>query len=164
MSGPAAGENNDALSPDFLDFIMGLNEHEVDAVLVGGYALGVHGVIRATGAIDFLYRRTKRNVRRLCTAMLEFGSPPEVIDEDALMTPDIVTQFGQPPYRIDLLNAIDGVSFDEVWKGAEAIVVDGHRVRVIGLSELRKNKTATGRKKDKDDVRRLSLKGARKRK
>lgn len=71
MSGQVGGEDNDALSPDFLDFIVSLNEHKVVFVLVGGYALGVHGVVRATGDIDFLYRRTKQNVRRLCTAMLE---------------------------------------------------------------------------------------------
>jgi len=162
MSGRARSEDNDALSPDFLDFIAGLNEQKVDFVLVGGYALGVHGVVRATGDIDFLYRRTKKNVRQLSIAMLDFGAPEEVVDEEALMTPDIVTQFGQPPYRIDLLNAIDGVTFDQVWKGAKVTSIDGYRVRVIGLTELKENKAATGREKDKDDIRRLNAKTARK--
>jgi len=48
--------------------------------------------------------------------------PAEILDEATLLTEDIVTQFGQPPYRIDLLNAIDGVTFAEVrslsWSGA----------------------------------------------
>jgi hypothetical protein len=86
VSKPARGENNDALSQDFLDFLTCLNEHGVDFVLVGGYALAIHGVVRATGDIDFMYRRTKTTVRRLCAAMEDFGAPPEVIDEDALMT------------------------------------------------------------------------------
>jgi hypothetical protein len=140
----AGGEDNEALAPDFLDFIAALNEHRVDFVLVGGYALGVYGVVRATGDIDFLYRRTKTVVRRLCSAMDDFGAPPVVIDEDALMTPEIVTQFGQSPYRIDLLNAIDGVSFEEVWAGARAITIQGQPLRVIGLAELRTNKAAGG--------------------
>jgi predicted nucleotidyltransferase len=71
------------------------------------------------------------------------------------MTAGIVTQFGQPPQRIDLLNEIDGVTFPEVWKGAATVSIDTQKMRVIGLTELRKNKGATGRKKDKEDLRRL---------
>jgi predicted nucleotidyltransferase len=117
-----------------------------------------------TGDIDFVYRRTKGNVRRLCMAMLDFGAPQEVVDEEALMTPDIVTQFGHPPYRIDLLNAIDGVTFDRIWKGAGITRIAGYYIRVIGLNELRKNKAATGRQKDKDDLRRLDYQQTRKKK
>lgn len=156
------GKDNDALSPDFLDFIICLNEQRVDFVLVGGYALGMHGIVRATADIDFLYRRTRKNVQRVCRALVEFGAPNDVIDEQALMTRDIVTQFGQPPYRIDLLSSIDGVTFGEVWRGAILSTVDGHRVRVIGLHELAKNKVATGRTRDKEDVRRLRSLASRK--
>ena len=133
MRARAGGERNDALSPDFVDFIACLDEQQVGFVLVGAYALGVHGVVRATGDLDVLYRRSRANVQRLLAAMQEFGAPAEIIDEEALLTEDIVTQFGQPPYRIDLLNAIDGVTFAEVWK----------------------NKRASGRRKDKDDLRML---------
>ena len=155
MKARAGGEGNAALSPDFLDFIACLDEQHVDFVLVGAYALGLHGVVRATGDLDILYRRSRANVRRLLAAMQEFGAPAEVIDQQALLTPDIVTQFGQPPFRIDLINAIDGVTFAEVWKGAVAVAIARRQVRVIGLDELRQNKRATGRKKDKDDLRRL---------
>ena len=155
MKARAGGEGNAALSPDFLDFIACLDEQHVDFVLVGAYALGLHGVVRATGDLDILYRRSRANVRRLLAAMQEFGAPAEVIDQQALLTPDIVTQFGQPPFRIDLINAIDGVTFAEVWKGAVAVAIARRQVRVIGLDELRKSKRATGRKKDKDDLRRL---------
>lgn len=155
MKARAGGEGNEALSPDFLDFIACLDDQRVDFVLVGAYALGVHGVVRATGDLDILYRRSRANVLRLLAAMQEFGAPAEVIDEEALLTPDIVTQFGQPPFRIDLINAIDGVTFAEVWKGALAVAIAHHQVRVIGLDELKRNKRATGRKRDKDDLRLL---------
>lgn len=155
MSRYADAEPNDALSPDFLDFITCLKIRRVDFVLVGGYALGLHGVIRATGDIDFLYRRTRVTVRRLCAAMEDFGAPPVVINPDALLRPEMVTQFGQPPYRIDLLSTIDGVTFKEVWDGATKAVIDGQSIRVIGRRELQKNKEATGRKKDTEDARKL---------
>ena len=162
MTMRAGGESNDMLSPDFLDFIASLNERGVEFVLVGGYALGFHGVVRATGDIDFLFRPTRMNVRKLLAAMDDFGAPPEVLDEEALMTAGIVTQFGQPPYRVDLLNAIDGVRFAKVWAGATVTTIAGQELRVIGLDELRKNKMASGRKKDAEDVRRLGARRARK--
>jgi hypothetical protein len=151
-----AGERNDVLHADFLDFIAGLNEHDVDYVLIGGYALAFHGVIRATGDIDFLYRATRANVRRLCAALEEFGAPPVVIDETALMMPGVVTQFGHPPHRIDLLSGIDGVTFQQVWKGAAHVVLGDRRFRVIGRAELLANKSATGRKQDEADARTLN--------
>jgi hypothetical protein len=155
-------EADTGLSPDFHDFILFLNEHNVECVLVGGYALGVHGVVRATGDIDFMYRRTKKNVKRLIEAMVQFGAPANVIDEKALMNAGIVTQFGKPPHRIDLLNEIDGVTFPAVWKGAMTVRIDGQRISVIGLKELRANKGATGRKKDEEDLRQLKVRAARK--
>lgn len=161
MSKPA-GEANNSLSPDFLDFIVCLNERHVDFVLVGGYAMGVHGVVRATGDIDFLYRRTAKTVRALCAAMNDFGAPRELIDQASLMTSGIVTQFGRPPHRIDLLSEIDGVTFLEVWNGTTSATLDGQKIRVIGLRELKKNKNATGRKKDEEDVRRLTSQKSRK--
>jgi predicted nucleotidyltransferase len=79
------------------------------------------------------------------------------------MTPEIVTQFGQPPFRIDLLNTIDGVSFEDVWAGPITITVQGQAMRVIGLAELRANKASTSRRKDAEDVRRLGARRRRKR-
>lgn len=156
MKSPPGVAKNDVLFPDFLDFIRCLDRHRVQYALIGGYALAIYGVVRATGDIDFLYRRTEPNVRRLRAALEEFGAPPVVIDEAALLTRDIVTQFGQPPYRIDLLNRIDGVTFERVWKGATHTMIGDHDVRVIGERELRANKSATGRKKDEEDVRLLN--------
>jgi hypothetical protein len=148
-------------SPDVGDFIDLLREHNVDAVLVGGYALGVHGIIRATGDIDFLYRRTKKNVRQLIAALKEFSAPPEVLDADTLMRANIVSQFGEPPHRIDLLSEIDGVTYSEVSKGAVTARIGGRTLRVIGLEELLKNKEATGRPKDEEDLRRLRARNRR---
>ncbi len=155
MNTRTAGVNNEVISPDFLDFVVCLNQRNVAYVLVGGYAMGVHGVVRATGDIDFLYRRTAANVRRLCTAMEDFGAPPPVIDRAALLTPETVTQFGEPPFRIDLLSTIDGVTFAKVWAGAVTATIQGQTMRVIGLAELRANKAATGRPKDAEDLRKL---------
>ena len=155
MNDKAIGNGNDALSADFRDFITALSGRQVEFVLVGGYAVGAYGVIRATADIDFLYRRTPANVARLCDALRDFGAPRNVVDAESLLTPDTVVMFGSPPHRIDLLGDISGVDFEAVWSGSRRIVLDGLPLQLIGLAELRRNKAATGRAKDKADLRQL---------
>ncbi len=157
MSAGHGGHANDALNPDFRDFIVALNARAVDFVLVGGYAVGAHGVIRATTDVDFLYRRTRENVERLCEALADFGAPAIVIDVATLLQPDTVAMFGSPPHRINLLSDISGVDFDRVWAGSINVDVDSLPLRLIGLAELRQNKAATGRRKDKADLRLLPM-------
>ena len=77
------------------------------------------------------------------------------------MTPNAVTQIELAPVRIDLLAAITGVTFAEAHAGAETVELENERLLVIGLEDLRRNKRATGRTKDKDDLRRLSDAGRR---
>jgi predicted nucleotidyltransferase len=148
-------QTNASLAEDFRDCIECLNARRVTFVLVGGYAVGWHGVIRATGDIDFLYEPTAANVARLCSALRDFGAPDHLIDREFLLSPNAVTQIGRDPLRIDLLSAITGVAFNEVRAGADEVELDGQRLLIIGINELLTNKSATGRAKDKDDVRRL---------
>lgn len=149
-------QRNDQLANDFRDFIKCLDNNDVLFVLVGGYAVGWHGVVRATGDIDFLYERTEDNVERLCAAMRAFGAPENLIDPDFMLLSDAVTQIGHAPLRIDLLAGISGVSFADVRAGAVEAELSGSSMLVIGLNELRTNKAATGRQRDKDDLRRLA--------
>lgn len=148
--------SNAILAEDFRECIEYFNARQVHFVLVGGYAVGWHGVVRATGDIDFLYEQTDENVQRLCAALRHFGAPPHLIDPAFLLSPNAVTQIGLPPLRIDLLASITGVTFSEVRAGAEQIELEGQHVLVIGLTELRANKGATERAKDKSDLHRLN--------
>ena len=153
------GRKNDlgdsAFPDDFRDFIRALNAHEVEYLLVGGYAVGMYGHVRATTDIDFFYRRTPDNVQRLVKAMTKFGVPEHLIDAGHLATADAVTAFGSPPTRIDLLASISGVNFEQAQAGAVQVDIAGERLAVIGLASLRANKRASGRKKDRDDLKRL---------
>ena len=147
--------DNTALANDFRDCIASLNAHRVAFILVGGFAVGWHGVVRATGDIDFLYDQTPKNVSRLCAALADFGAPEHLIDSAFLRSANAITQLGNPPLRIDLLAAISGVSFEQVRAGAIATKLAGQRLLIIGFDELLANKSSTGRVKDRDDVRRL---------
>lgn len=140
---------------DFTDFVHAMNAHGVEYLLVGGYAVGVHGYVRATVDIDFFYRRTTENVTRVLAALEEFGAPPVVFDRDHLEAPDTVTAFGEPPTRIDLLSGLSGVTFDEAQEGALQVPIGEQVLPVIGLGALLANKRASGRPKDRVDLAQL---------
>jgi hypothetical protein len=146
-----------AFPVDFMDFVHALNANGVEYLLVGGYAVGVHGYVRATVDIDFFYRRTPENVTRVLAALQEFGAPPVVLDRAHLEAPDTVTAFGEPPIRIDLLSELSGVTFDEAREGAVEVPLDGELLPVIGLRALRANKAASGRPKDRHDLEQLGV-------
>lgn len=153
------GQANDAGDPsfpaDFLDFIRALNAHAVEYMLVGGYAVGVYGHVRATTDIDFFYGGTSENIERLMRAMTAFGAPSNLIDAHHLGTADAVTQMGAPPIRIDLLASLSGVTFAQASPGIIRVEIAGTVLPVIGLAALRQNKQATKRPKDRDDLRHL---------
>ena len=145
-------DDNLALPRDFRDFVRLLQAHGVEFVLVGAYAVGAHGRVRATGDIDFLYRASAGNVQRLCDAMRAFGAPAHLIDPEFLQRGGSVTQIGNAPRRIDLLESISGVTFDAVWSRAIQSGIDGETMPVISFEDLLVNKRSTGRKKDIQDA------------
>ena len=108
--------------------------------------------------MDVFFSNDSDNLRRLFAALELFwdGDIPGISSPNAFAPAGVVVQFGQPPNRIDLINAIDGVSFEEAWPGrVDAVIVsnDGDvPVSFIGLDALVKNKRATGRPKDLDDL------------
>lgn len=146
-------------SPDVSDLLRLLSKHGVRYLIVGGEAVIHYGHARLTGDIDVFYDATGPNAERVFDALEEFwqGSVPGVADARELVDPGAIFQFGVPPNRIDLLNQIDGVSFDQCWvnRTETAVPLPGGEVRVlyIGLAELIRNKEASGREKDVDDLR-----------
>jgi hypothetical protein len=139
---------------DHSDVLRALSAEGVDFIIVGAHALAVHGRPRATGDLDILVRCDSSNSLRVFKALVRFGAPMEGIDERTFTDPNLVLQLGQPPYRIDLLTGIDGVSFDECWTNRMIREVDGIPVPVpvIGYRELVLNKAATNRPQDQADL------------
>ena len=66
-----------------------------------------------------------------------------------------VIQLGYPPFRIDLLNQIEGITFAECWPNKITVAYDSTPIYVIGKQDLIKNKKAAGRDQDLVDVKRL---------
>lgn len=145
-------------SPDTQDFIRLLQRHRVRYVIVGGEAVIYYGYARLTGDVDFFYDGEASNATRLFGALLDFwgGDIPGVAAPEELMEPGLIVQFGRPPNRIDLLNRIAGVTFEEVWPDRLTLSLVSETATVpvhyIGLEQLIANKEAAGRPKDLEDL------------
>lgn len=114
---------------DFEDFFRLLNEHGVEYMIVGGYAVAYHGYPRFTKDVDVFYANTRVNAQRLQSVLVAFGFQASSIPLEVIEKPNAVLSIGLEPVRIDLLNAIAGVLFEEAWPN----VVAGRYGRHEGL-------------------------------
>lgn len=144
-----------SVNPDFRDLFAALNGARAEFLIVGGYALAVHGTPRFTKDLDVWIRATPDNAQRVWKALLEFGAPFGDLTLEDLSTPGIVFQMGLPPNRIDLLTAIDGVDFAVAWGHKFPSKYGDQAVMVLGFEELIRNKEATGRPQDALDAKTL---------
>jgi hypothetical protein len=145
-----------SVNPDFRDLFAALNAEKVEFLIVGGYALAVHGVPRFTKDLDVWVRADESNAPRVWQGLDAFGAPLGSLTLADLKSPGIIFQIGVPPNRIDILTGIDGVTFDEAWKNRVSSAYGDQGVMVIGLDELIRNKKATGRPQDALDADTLS--------
>jgi len=143
------------LQADLREFIILLNSHDVEYVVVGGHAVAFHGHPRFTGDIDFLIRTTPENVSRVLAVLNAFGFGNLGIVEQDLLDRGRILQLGQPPNRIDVLTSISGVDFDSAWEKRVQTLMDDQPVALLGWDELIRNKRAAGRQKDLADLEKL---------
>lgn len=140
------------LNENFIDFISLLNKHKAKYVLVGGWAVIFEGYSRNTGDIDILIERENGNAEKLLTIIKEFLGSTIGFEKEDFLKEENVIMMGRPPFRIDILTDISGVSFEEVYKTSKIYEDDGLKIRCIHINELIKNKKASGRLKDLADA------------
>lgn len=140
---------------DFEELLKLLEKNNVFYMIVGGYAVAYHGYPRFTNDMDIFYKISSDNIKKLKSSLLEFGFKDEEIPDEYFFETGNIIKFGIPPVQIDLLNEIDGVTFEQ----AERNIVKGFygkiKVNFIGLDDLKKNKNSTKRLKDKADIEEL---------
>jgi len=142
-------------SPDFKEFIQLLNDNEVRYLVVGGYAVALHGYPRYTKDIDIWIESSQENTVRLLKALEGFGFGSVGLKVEDFLEPEQVIQLGYPPNRIDLLTSLAGVDFQNCYSLKTAVNIDGQRVNFIDIENLKKNKKASGRLQDLADVENL---------
>ncbi len=140
------------LTDDFREFLRLLNVQGVDYLLVGGYAVGLHGYPRATIDLDVWIRPAEDNAERVVAAVRTFGFDLAEVTPALFLSPRALVRFGVPPFRIELMTTIDGVDYEACRARAVEFDLDGLLVPVISLDDLKTNKRAAGRHKDLADL------------
>ena len=140
------------LQADLKEFLSLLASNKVEYLLIGGYAVGYYGYPRPTGDMDVWVAMSSENAERLVRTFAVFAAsvPAEKFLED-----NSVVRMGVPPFRLEVLTTIDGDDFRECYQARNRVNIDGVDVDLISLSDLRKNKAASGRLKDLSDLENL---------
>ena len=140
------------LNDNFVDFINLLNKHDVKYVLVGGWAVIFEGYTRTTGDMDFFVERSLGNAKNILATVTEFCGSSLGFDENDFLQEDNVLMIGRPPFRIDILTSINGVTFEAAYKTSHIYHDNNIDIRCIHINELINNKKASGRFKDLADA------------
>lgn len=123
--------------------------------MIGAWAMAYHDRPRYTGDLDVLVRPTTDNAVRLLDALKAFGAPTANLAARDLETKGTTITIGVPPRRIDILNWLSGLTWEDASADAEPGSMGGVNVRFLSLRALRQNKAAAGRERDAEDLRAL---------
>jgi hypothetical protein len=140
------------MNPDFVDLLRAFCTADVRFLVVGAYALAVHGKPRATGDLDVWVDATADNAGKVVRALAEFGAPLGQISEQDFARPGVVYQIGVPPRRIDIITELTGLTFADAWPGRLRHAFGDVDVDFIGREAFIRNKRATGRARDLGDI------------
>lgn len=143
------------LPNDFKEFLKLLARNDVDYLLVGGYAVGYYGYPRPTGDMDIWVANTQKNAERLVSVLTEFGFDSPEISADLFTKEKSIVRMGVPPFKLEIITFIDGVSFDDCFPERQVAEIDDVSVSIIGYKHLKINKKASGRPKDINDLENL---------
>jgi hypothetical protein len=140
------------MNQDFVDLLRAFVAHDVRFLIVGAYALAVHGRPRATGDLDVWVEPTPENAARVMAALAAFGAPLADVRADDFSRPGIVFQMGLPPRRIDVLTELTAVTFADAWPSRLRAPFGPVEVDYLGREAFIRNKRETGRHKDLGDL------------
>ena len=143
------------LPPDFKEFLQLLNAHQVEYLLIGGYAVGYHGYPRATADMDIWIAIRPQNAKKVVAVLKDFGFDIPELQPELFLKEDQIIRMGVPPIRIEIATTISGVDFEACYRERTVDKLDGVLVNLISLEHLKINKRASGRHKDLNDLENL---------
>lgn len=143
------------LNRHFLEFLGLLEKHRVDYLIVGGYAVGLHGFPRYTGDLDVFVAVSRANAEAIVRVFDEFGFHSLDLTAHDFLESDMIVEIGREPMKIQVLTGIDGVTFERCRQDRVIEELGGLKVPFIGFESLLANKAASPRAKDKIDLEEL---------
>ena len=139
----------------FLKLVRAFRREGVDYVLVGGVAVNLHGIVRATEDIDFFLKPDPENVERLKAALRSLWDDDEIDDIQASDFSGAypTLRYGPPEddLVIDILTRL-GTKFRFEDLETESLVVHGEEVVVATPQTLVRMKKDTLRPIDRADA------------
>jgi len=137
------------MDKDFRELLQALNRCSVRYLLIGGYAYGMYTEPRATKDLDVYIATDEQNAERVFAALAQFDAPLSGMSpQDFNNEQRTIYFFGVPPFRVDVLQHIEGIEFEAAWSNRVEFEVDGVRIPVISKPDLITNKLAVGRPRD----------------
>jgi len=140
------------LNEDYRDILQSLSDQNVEFLLVGAYAIAVHGYPRATMDIDIWVRPSPANAEAVFRALEQFGAPLDELTPGDLNKEGTIFQIGVAPRRIDIITGVSGLDFESAYANSVETEIEGLSVHVPSIDDLIKNKKASGRTKDLADA------------
>ena len=140
------------MNQDFVDLLRAFIAADVRYLIVGAYALALHGRPRATGDLDVWVDATPDNASKVIAALATFGAPMAEISAADFAKPGVTYQIGIPPGRIDILTDLTGLTFEEAWTDRLRRAFGDVDADFINRAAFIRNKRATGRPKDLADI------------
>ena len=144
-----------SLERDIIEFVELCNKHKVKYLIIGGYAVSIHGHPRSTKDIDVCIEMSEENALKMVNVINDFGFSSLKLSKEDFLKKDSIIQLGLPPLRIDILNDLDGVPFEEAWENKKSVSFENVPVNFIGYNDLIIVKQKAGRPQDIADVDRL---------
>ena len=136
------------MTPDFEDLLTHLNAEGARYLIVGAYAVGIYAQPRATKDLDIFIGSDTANGEVVWRALAKFGAPVADIPPDELAEPYTFFTWGNPPFRVDILTRISGVTFEDAWSRRTVHTVNdatGLTAPFISAADLIVNKLEAGR-------------------
>lgn len=143
------------LENEFQEFLRSLNSNNVEYLLIGGYAVILNGHIRNTNDLDVCVSDDPENAKRLVKALMEFGFDVPGLNEDLFTKPKSVVRMGFPPIKIEIINYLEGVGFENAYRNRNCIKLSDLDISLINIDDLIANKLSVGRHQDLADVEKL---------
>jgi len=140
------------LEADYKDLINIFIEEKVQFLLIGGYAVGLHGHPRPTKDLDLWVYANAKNAPLVVKSLKKFGAPMQDISAEDFEKEGTVFQIGVAPVRIDVITRVTGVKFEDAIQNAKIMKIEELNIPTISLQDLITNKKASGRHRDLDDL------------
>jgi hypothetical protein len=143
------------MNPDFRDLFAAFNAAEVRYLVVGAHAVMHYARPRFTKDLDVWVDPARENAPRTHAALQAFGAPLDRVTSADFSDPEAVFQIGVAPNRIDVLMGVTGLTFPEAWSRRVPSTYGDIAIHLLAREDLIRNKRATGRPQDLEDLRAL---------